>query len=290
MANSMRNLNKLSRSGSTLAPNIKPSSIEPFQEFDRVQFFDGQSITQEPECAIQEDFGVQYFPHSYAFDPDFPDFFQSELVNSELTLLDNTSFQMDIVAQQDSLFMDYNDSSNPLDTVSSSSLSTYPYPLTPQSSSPYAEVGAQTYSISAMQEDTSLFVPSCSPAELLQDIDMSPVAIDNSLVKSKSRLSKLKISRSHICELCQKSFNRRYNLDQHLKTHRQEDRPHFCKEVDCDKRFIRRADLERHARIHTGERPFSCNWCAQSFPRTESRLRHYKKAHPSEYEKCVSSP
>lgn len=47
----------------------------------------------------------------------------------------------------------------------------------------------------------------------------------------------------------------------------------------CEKVFKRKAHLRRHYRLHTGERPYDCQWCGQSFARSEQRNQHIAREH-----------
>lgn len=56
-----------------------------------------------------------------------------------------------------------------------------------------------------------------------------------------------------------------------------EQRPFEC--VYCDKRFKSKNNLRQHVRIHTGERPYVCNICAESFIQMSSLQHHRAKKH-----------
>ncbi|XP_023706773.1 gastrula zinc finger protein XlCGF7.1-like [Cryptotermes secundus] len=108
----------------------------------------------------------------------------------------------------------------------------------------------------------------------------------------------------HTCEICKKSFSRKYNLSGHASGSSRETmsrcemcitsltpkrsetqrfgaaiRPFTCNV--CKRSFTGRAKLENHIRVHTGERPFSCELCKQRFTQLHNLYRH-RKVHNGE--------
>ncbi|EFA05258.2 zinc finger protein 182 isoform X2 [Tribolium castaneum] len=83
------------------------------------------------------------------------------------------------------------------------------------------------------------------------------------------------IIKSHVCEICQKSFKRREHLYQHVKLHTGF-RPYTCE--NCNKSFMRKEHLLRHMTSHSGQKNFTCNICDKSFSRNDNLLKH-KKTH-----------
>ncbi|XP_035230532.1 gastrula zinc finger protein XlCGF28.1-like [Stegodyphus dumicola] len=73
------------------------------------------------------------------------------------------------------------------------------------------------------------------------------------------------------CEHCGKNFNRRGNLNTHLRVHTGL-RPFQCQL--CGKTFSMKHHLNDHKRTHTKERPFKCNYCMAAFA-TKSRLKSH---------------
>ncbi|KAM4728605.1 uncharacterized protein FYW61_011528 [Anableps anableps] len=79
----------------------------------------------------------------------------------------------------------------------------------------------------------------------------------------------------YICSLCNKSFLRLSQLEEHKTTHQaahQTSKPFRC--LECGKSFTQKTRLKTHQRVHTGERPFSCGICGKKFSRQDNCLRH----------------
>jgi uncharacterized Zn-finger protein len=72
---------------------------------------------------------------------------------------------------------------------------------------------------------------------------------------------------------CTDSFNTRFSLKRHMKTHNGE-KPFACE--FCSKSFAEKSTLVRHLRIHTGEKPFSCSYsnCGRTFSDRTNLKRH----------------
>lgn len=74
-----------------------------------------------------------------------------------------------------------------------------------------------------------------------------------------------------MCCLCNKSFARLSQLEEHKSTH-QTVKPFRC--LECGKCFTQKTRLKTHQSVHTGERPFSCKICGKMFSRQDNCLRH----------------
>ncbi|CAO3593504.1 unnamed protein product [Absidia cylindrospora] len=85
--------------------------------------------------------------------------------------------------------------------------------------------------------------------------------------------------RQFMCPVCDRGFNRRYNLGTHIKTHNKDRLKPFACDL-CPKSFDRKHDCERHvSTVHRGERLFTCHPCAVSFSRRDALHRHQIQKH-----------
>ncbi|XP_036322776.1 zinc finger protein 675-like [Rhagoletis pomonella] len=82
----------------------------------------------------------------------------------------------------------------------------------------------------------------------------------------------------HICEICGNIYPRNYELQVHMRRHRNE-RIYEC-EI-CGNSFHLNSELTRHIRTHTGERPYACRYCERTFSSRSSRIDH-ERVHRNE--------
>lgn len=72
---------------------------------------------------------------------------------------------------------------------------------------------------------------------------------------------------------CSKVFNRFYNLRSHYRIHSGE-KPFTCNY--CEASFARNHDLKRHVRIHLKTKPYQCPVCSKAFSRNDAMNRHVR--------------
>ncbi|XP_017139754.1 zinc finger protein 664 [Drosophila miranda] len=87
------------------------------------------------------------------------------------------------------------------------------------------------------------------------------------------------------CDLCIKQFQRKRNLDEHMKIHT---RSHICQ--TCEQRFLFKTDLDLHMSVHKSKRPYQCPLCMKSFATSQNRTNHkclLEEDHPF---KCTHCP
>ena len=82
----------------------------------------------------------------------------------------------------------------------------------------------------------------------------------------------------HFCEYCDKSFEFKYLLDGHRRSHTGE-KPFSCD--ICHKAFATNRNLIVHKRLHAVEKPFPCDVCEKAYV-TSSQLALHKRAHTGE--------
>lgn len=72
---------------------------------------------------------------------------------------------------------------------------------------------------------------------------------------------------------CERVFSRFYNLRSHYRIHSGE-KPFSCE--FCDLSFARNHDLKRHERIHSQKKAFECSRCHKGFSRNDAMSRHIR--------------
>ena len=81
----------------------------------------------------------------------------------------------------------------------------------------------------------------------------------------------------YICELCKKTFTRKWCLNRHVKIHSRE-KPYIC--AICSKAFTRKSDLNRHIMSHGRTvRQHECLSCKEKFTRKSDLFVHIRMKH-----------
>lgn len=106
-----------------------------------------------------------------------------------------------------------------------------------------------------------------SQSKFLEQVDMYS--------KPKITKSRVKPSKKHECETCQKQFRGRSELQNHIRTHTKE-KPLACSHPGCTKRYAHSSNLRAHERTHLNIKPYSCHYdgCGKAFAHSVSLKEH----------------
>ena len=98
-------------------------------------------------------------------------------------------------------------------------------------------------------------------------------------------INEIHLHKTYDCDKCGKSFKRSISqLRQHLrKVHMKESQKKQCQ--ICQEWLANPEDLSTHVRrIHTGEKPFKCVFCEESFSSSRETFAHKRYKHPDSFE------
>lgn len=122
----------------------------------------------------------------------------------------------------------------------------------------------------------------------IQYIQSDPIKLSNGPSKkpSKGKSTKEKI---FLCKICDKGFGRKHHLNDHIKYHHEQMKPHPCSL--CSESFPNKTSLKNHVSgKHSDERPFKCHFdCSSSFKLKHHLTQHLIKVHKKRSEELSTS-
>ncbi|XP_061393691.1 zinc finger protein 664-like [Musca vetustissima] len=86
-------------------------------------------------------------------------------------------------------------------------------------------------------------------------------------------------SKRFMCPQCDYATTTSTHLKLHIRRHHTGEKPYVC-EI-CGNSFITSYDLKKHRYLHTGEKPYKCTVCPKTF-RVSSKLKKHQRVHTGE--------
>lgn len=107
---------------------------------------------------------------------------------------------------------------------------------------------------------------------LQYELHITSKELDSQLINEDDKVQN--DNSSYPCSKCTRTFQTKYAMHRHLKTHT-ENNNLICQ--ICKRAFSRRTDVKRHMTLHTGEKPFKCVVCNASFTQSGTLAQHLRK-------------
>ncbi|BFZ14158.1 hypothetical protein BsWGS_17197 [Bradybaena similaris] len=131
------------------------------------------------------------------------------------------------------------------------------------------------------QQEQQVYSADFEDSEVIHDASGSVMAV-------APKKKKVKQSKLHMCDICNKSFGDTAKLELHYKSNHLHDRPYQC-DV-CEKSFFTKWKLQRHMLSHLERKPHSCPMCSKSFVERGKLEAHYRTHLGTKPYKCDQCP
>ena len=134
----------------------------------------------------------------------------------------------------------------------------------------------------------SSFLPTQLTRKIHETEEIKPVETRTSTPASES--SSVPVQQEYKCPLCQETMGTQKEFTQHIRAHNEvkpspdpndptgQSKVYYC--CMCRKMLSSFSSLDRHMLVHSGERPFSCEKCGQTFT-TNGNMHRHKRTHGS---------
>jgi len=90
------------------------------------------------------------------------------------------------------------------------------------------------------------------------------------------------------CSQCHKKFSAKCNLTAHERIHFGESKRYECRHPPCTRKFSHTSERKDHETTHTGDKPYMCPNCGETYRRNANLWRHKKKCVGMKFEEIDS--